>query len=255
MASILGFEKKEKLSILKFMIEIDNHYNSMLLEASKFIQETATHFNLPNGVSEAYFMRTFEAKNILIKTFKNTEKERFFSQLLSYMLKNEKLSAIYIRMTDVNNGRLQHERERDRARLSTQFRQEWGYAFELTKEILKNHKLEYTDINPFLSKDYIFINETKGNSKIIAKQDSLKSESKSISRSPHSIDRKQQTPEATVNTELDIESLKRELRKELKEELIKDLKELIRTEVRNEFHSGMKSFVHNNFNETLYKDI
>lgn len=167
MASILGFKKEEKLSILKFMIEIDNHYNSMLPEASKFIQETATHFNLPDGVSEAYFMRTFEAKNILVKTFKDTEKERFFSQLLSYMLKSEKLSAIYIRMTDVNNGRLQHERERDHARLSTQFRQEWSYAFEVTKEILKNHKLEYTDINPFLSKDHIFINETNGSSRKI----------------------------------------------------------------------------------------
>lgn len=73
MASILGFKKEEKLSILKFMIEIDNHYNSMLLEASKFIQETATHFNLPNGVSEAYFMRTFEAKNILIKTLMDSK--------------------------------------------------------------------------------------------------------------------------------------------------------------------------------------
>ena len=255
MASILGFKKDEKLSMLKLMIEIDNHYSSKLPDASKFIQETAIHFNLPNGISEAYFIRTSEAKNILIKSFKNINKERFFAQLLSYMLKNEKLSVIYFRMTDVNNGRLQHERERDRARLSTQFRQEWGYAFQLTKEILKNYKLEYTDTNPFLSNDHLFINETKGSSRIISKQDSLKPETKSISHYPHTIDKRQQTPEETVNTELDIESLKRELRKELKEELINELKELIRTEIRNEFHTGMKSFVQSNFNETLYKDL
>lgn len=255
MASILGFKKDEKLSMLKLMIEIDNHYSSKLPDASKFIQETATHFNLPNGISEAYFMRTSEAKNILIKSFKNINKERFFAQLLSYMLKNEKLSVIYFRMTDVNNGRLQHERERDRARLRTQFRQEWSYAFELTKDLLKNHKLEYTDSNPFLNNDNLFINETRGSSIINTKQDSSKPETKSISCCSHTIDKKQQTPEERVNTELDVESLKSELRKELKEELIKELKELIRTEVRNEFHTGMKSFVQNNFNETLYKDL
>ena len=35
MASILGFKKDEKLSMLKLMVEIDNHYSSKLPDASK----------------------------------------------------------------------------------------------------------------------------------------------------------------------------------------------------------------------------
>ena len=255
MATIIGLTKDEKLAMLKLMIEISNHYSSKLINSSKFIQDAATHFSLPDGVSESYFVRTSDAIKILAKSFKNKTKECFFSQLVSFMLKNEQLSIIYARMTDTKNGRKDNERKKDKARLDTQFRQEWGYAFQLTKEILKNYKLEYTDINPFLSNDHLFINETKGSSRIISKQDSLTPETQSISHYPHTIDKRQQTPEETVNTELDIESLKRELLKGLKEELITELKELIRTEIRNEFHTGMKNFVQNNFNETLYKDL
>ena len=52
--------------------------------------------------------------------------------------------------------------------------------------------------------------------------------------------------------------LLKELRKEVKEakeEMLKELKMLVRDEIKRELHHGMKNFVHDNFNETLYKDL
>ena len=251
MATIIGLTKDEKLAMLKLMIEISNHYSSKLINSSKFIQDTATHFSLPDGVSESYFVRTSDAIKILAKSFKNKTKECFFSQLVSFMLKNEQLSIIYDRMTDTKNGRKDNERKKDKARLDTQFRQEWGYAFELTKEILKEYKLAFTNINPFKSKEFTFISAENSPKKphLTSKPD------KYLDKNIQRAEKIKKTSDEVIVDDSSLKEYMAEMRREIIKELHKELKLIIREEIKKELQSGIKNFAFDNFNETLYKDL
>lgn len=263
MAAIITFDKNEKFAMLKIMIEVNNNYSSILTEGVKFIHDTATFFNLSDQITEVYNTRTSDALNILGKAFRNKNKEAFFTKLLSYMLKTDELSNLYNRINDLTNGRLDHERKKDAARLNTRFRQTWTYAFALTHEILKTQKLAYNATNPLECTDYNHLKEQH----MVKLPESSSASSKSKSRKEddeyniasdfsdiRSILLKELREEVKEAKEEMIKELREEV-KEVKEEMIKELKMLVRDEIKRELHHGMKNFVHDNFNEILYKDL
>lgn len=257
MAAIIIFDKNEKFAMLKIMIEVNNHYSSILTEGTKFIHDTVTFFNLSDQITEIYYTRTSDALNILGKAFRNKNKEAFFTKLLSYMLKTDELSNLYNRINDLTNGRLDHERKKDAARLSTRFRQTWTYAFALTHEILKTQKLAYNATNPLACADYNHLKEQHKAKLPELSSASSKSKSRKEEEDEYNIASDFSEIRFLLHKELrkEIKEAKEEMIKEAKEEMIKELKVLVRDEIKRELHSGMKNFVHENFNETLYKDL
>ena len=91
MATIIILSEKNKLAILKIMIEINNHYSERLPQAFKVIQKTARFFNLSNGISVANDMSISDAQRTL-KTAVNHHHtiHDFLTELLAYMLRSSK---------------------------------------------------------------------------------------------------------------------------------------------------------------------
>ena len=100
MAKIIPINKKEKLAILRILIDINNHYSTLFSKESfSIIQKASIFFNLPNGISEAYNMSITDAKHVL-KEFLNdlnivdSDSKYFFTNLLGKLLETSKKGAI-----------------------------------------------------------------------------------------------------------------------------------------------------------------
>lgn len=256
MAAIINFSKNEKLAILRIMIEINNYYKSSLPKASMFIQDVANHFDTPNGV---YSLKVSEAQNILKDNLKlNTLKKTFLLNILNYMLKDDKITARYQNIEEKIKFSYD-EKEKAIRDLNNGFRSKWAYAVKLTKNFL-DLQLIYQYSNPL--EKYSSITTTKSAINKQAPIDALDSSNYNLNTTSRKTE--------NFNKTSDLSSVKEELRKELLDIVRKEFKEELRKEldvlrkefkgflskvINEELNRGIKNIVHQNFNETLYKDL
>lgn len=274
MATIISFNKKEKLAMLKIMIEINNYYTERLPKAFEVIQEFAILLDLDDGISEANAMPISTAKKILNKSFEeNFDKDTFFIDLLGYMFNTSDYGLI---------GKMKSLYEFDDKileRLTKKFRKEWRYASELFGEInLELLGLNNKDIlisflfsrdNPMKNGRY-FMKSTVLKSEITKRKTEASSESfKACANLETTL-----TSVENSNKKTNLDFIKKELtdivrkeiknelkkgldlvRKELKDELQKEVQMIIHEELGKSLQNNLKSFVRNNFNDTLYKDL
>lgn len=257
MATIINLKKEEKLAILRIMIEINNYYKSSLPNASRFIQDVANHFEMPNGV---YSLTVSEAQNILKENLKSDDlKKNFLLDILNYILKDDKITERYKNIEEKFKFSYA-EKEKAIRDLSNGFRSKWAYAVKLTKNFL-NLQLIYQYNNPIEKYTSIKNSPTKS---VINKQtpigavDSSNFHSSAITRK---IENGNKIPDlGYIKEEIhkELNFIRRELKDELQKELTNIRKELIeymKKEIHDELYREMKNFAHNNLNETLYKDL
>ena len=147
MATIISLKEKEKLAILKIMVEINNHYSERLPKAFRVMKKTACFFNLPNGISIAYDMPISDAQKILKTVVHQHDKHEFFTQLLAYMLRTseygvyKKIDKMEDETIDMSyNEYIKYIEGEEYARitelLQIEFQEEWSYVFNLLENII-----------------------------------------------------------------------------------------------------------------------
>ena len=128
MARIIYFNIKEKLAILKIMIDISNHYSERLPYAYQIIRRRSeTLLELSNGVEEANNMPLAEALDIVNDFKHNEDKIDFIKELLADMLQYSHFGAFHKYETNDYD---------DDGELMDEFRIEWSYIYQLLKEII-----------------------------------------------------------------------------------------------------------------------
>lgn len=139
MAKIISLKKSEKLAILKIMIETNNIYSSRLPNGFKYIQETATFLNIPDGIADACDMSITDAKELLAKVA--TEfRDNFFLNRLGFMI----MTSDY--------GVCKNVKQQFKDSLVEPFVHEWNYVFELLNiserwikfHVAKNYLMRHT---------------------------------------------------------------------------------------------------------------
>lgn len=279
-----SFSELEKLSVLKIMIMIRNHYSLRLPEGLEFIRKTAILFQLSNGILDAYDLPEHQAMTILAKAFtEDVNKRTDFSELLSFMLHSSRY-GVFNELHQVSD---RDDYDFKINLLGIELKKEWDYVFKLVGNIIpKNDKDLFTDLllllgdknrNPFddysnndtcESKDNLLADfnntisermESSSNKQDILEKDNqtrfYKHLDENIKQTSNRIE--------NVNEISNLDSIKDELRKELEGFVRKELKEFINTElkefvsreIREGIQQEMKNIMHDNFNETLYKDL
>ncbi|MBQ3623160.1 MAG: hypothetical protein IJA04_05595 [Bacteroidaceae bacterium] len=289
MDRFIYLNKEEKLAILKIIIDINNYYEYKL-KADKYINDVASFFKLPNGITEAYIMPISKAKEILKKSFKDkaSRKLEFMQDILSDLLGKSDWGVCgrikaYWKEVDKELDLLENEKDDEIRKKKKEeifdefydnikefnyiddFIEEWNYVFKLLgKEILPRDEIEYIlkyeawedrDTDTYYFKIWTLINDdTTINSP--KPDEKPKATTKEIENTNNTSDINSVKDELRkkIKAEL-LKEIKDDLRKELKDELLKELKDIVQGEIKNALHKEMKDIAHNNFNETLYKDI
>ena len=142
MATIIILNEKNKLAILKIMIDINNHYSERLPKAFKIIQKTARFFNLSNGISVANDISISDAQRIL-KTAVNHHHtiHDFLTELLAYMLRSSKYGVYkkvdkLLERDDFEEYSERKEYKKYEEFLQREFQEEWNYVFNLLENII-----------------------------------------------------------------------------------------------------------------------
>ena len=135
MARIIYFNIKEKLAILKIMIDISNHYSERLPHAAQIIKrKSETLLELSNGVEEANDMSLTEALDI-VNNFKHDEnKIDFIKELLAEILLYTHYGALHkYETSDYLDEEGNYDNEYD---LIETFRDEWRYIYLRLRELI-----------------------------------------------------------------------------------------------------------------------
>lgn len=85
MAKVISLRKSEKLAILKIMLEINNIYDYRLPKGFKYIQDTATFLNIPDGIADACDMSISDAREIITK-FPTDFRDNFLLNRLGFLI-------------------------------------------------------------------------------------------------------------------------------------------------------------------------
>lgn len=128
MAKTIYFNLKEKLAMLKIMIDISNHYSERLPYASQTIRRRSeTLLELSNGVEQANNMSLTEALDIVNDFKDNEDKIDFIKELLADMLQYSHFGAFQ---------KYENFDYDDDSELMDEFRTEWNYIYHLLREII-----------------------------------------------------------------------------------------------------------------------
>lgn len=218
MATIISLKEKEKLAILKIMIDINNYYSERLPKAFKVIQKTAHFFNLSNGIPVAYDMPITDLQKILKVTIHQYDKHEFFTELLAYMLRTSKYGVYkkvdkLLSREDFVEYTKSGEYQKYEALLIREFQEEWSYVFNLLENIIHCTTMSalagflmFWPESPLNKSNWIIIDDNKNQlienpkatknketNHTVSKQISVKNEKQTISHTHSNVENQQAT--------------------------------------------------------------
>ena len=179
MAKVISLRNSEKLAILKIMLEINNIYDYRLPKGFKYIQDTATFLNIPDGIADACDMSIADAKDIITK-FPTDFRDNFLLNRLGFLI----MTSDY--------GVCKTLKQQFADPLVEPFVHEWSCVFELLNiserwrkfHVAKYHLMRHTRQKNNPSEEWIIYNSKKEDnitkpvdtSPTVLPQDSLKAE-------------------------------------------------------------------------------
>lgn len=270
---------KSRIAILKFLIEISNHYKSELIGGELFIKQVAKKFNIPNEISSSTEMTISEVKNIIKRQCQgDSNRKEFFECTLIYMLS----------LITIPNSIKE-------SRIDEYCKKKWAYAISLADGILPEYAFYYGKFdNPLVKYKIVdgkefslsvtsnYIKKATSEKTPVVTVVPQKTESNQTAKQITNTDK---LPSNNFIKETSLKELKEELykgqkdalrkeldvvrneikdemqkgldvvRREFENELRREIREIISRELQTIVQNNLKSFIHNDFNETLYKDL